>query len=273
MARTAGIEAREANPDAALLEHTVVLLGASNLTRGISTVVETAHNVVGQPLRLIAAMGHGRSYGQPSSVLGRWLPGITECELWRAIEASPTRQIFALVTDIGNDILYQVPIETIVSWVENCLQRLSQLDARIVMTQLPVANLESLSPTRFRFFRRIFFPSCGYSLSKVSDLVHQLNDQVAQVGASYGANMVELEPHWHGCDPIHLKMRQWQQAWQKILKPWGRAKDESAVARGSLRRWVYLRSRRPNSQKIFGVALRSKQPCGRLPNRSTIAMY
>ena len=60
----------------------LVLLGASNLTRGISTVVETAQNIHPQPLEILAAAGLGRSYGLDSRVLGRKLPGIIHCELW-----------------------------------------------------------------------------------------------------------------------------------------------------------------------------------------------
>ncbi len=90
----------------------VVLLGASNLTRGISTVVGMARGIVGEPSEFLIAMGHGRSYGQRSSVLGRSLPGITQCGLWEALRHArgPTS---ALITDIGNDVIYGVPVETI----------------------------------------------------------------------------------------------------------------------------------------------------------------
>ena len=67
----------------------VVLLGASNLTRGISTVVATAQRVWGQPLEVLAALGHGRSYGIESRVLGRRLPGILNSGLWEALDRSP----------------------------------------------------------------------------------------------------------------------------------------------------------------------------------------
>ena len=42
----------------------VILLGASNLTRGISTVVEIAKTKWGSPLDIMSALGHGRSYGK-----------------------------------------------------------------------------------------------------------------------------------------------------------------------------------------------------------------
>src|SRR5205807_8069752 len=55
----------------------VVVLGASNVSLGFGTIVETAARLWGAPLDLLAAFGHGRSYGLRKSVLGRELPGIT----------------------------------------------------------------------------------------------------------------------------------------------------------------------------------------------------
>ncbi|MFP6666079.1 MAG: hypothetical protein VB876_02130 [Pirellulales bacterium] len=273
MARIDGIESRESNRDVDRVDPTVVLLGASNLTRGISTVVETSRISVGRPLRVMTALGHGRSYGQAASVLGRCLPGIVECQLWPAIRQQPPQNLFALLTDIGNDILYHTPVATIVAWVEICLQRLSQLDARIVMTQLPISNLESLSASRFRFFRRLFFPSCRYSLGEVSNLARELNERITHIGILYGAKMVALDPRWYGRDPIHLRMRHWQSAWRTIVKSWRGAEEEVPLARRSMRRWVYLRTRRPDFQNIFGVSMRSSQPSGQLEDGTTVALY
>src|SRR5262245_2033911 len=82
--------------------HRIVLLGASNLTRGISTVIETAGSILGRPLEVLAAFGHGRSYGMSSSVLGRSLPGIVDCGIWQSLAARPPVSTSALITDIGN---------------------------------------------------------------------------------------------------------------------------------------------------------------------------
>ena len=67
----------------------VVLLGASNLTRGISTVVGTARRLLGPMPHVFVAYGHGRSYGVRSRVLIRGLPGILNCGLWPAPSANP----------------------------------------------------------------------------------------------------------------------------------------------------------------------------------------
>src|SRR5688572_25820972 len=87
----------------------VVVLGASNVTRGISTIYETARLAVGGPLDLYAAFGHGRSLGLHTRVLGRGLCGMLDAGLWRALgDATRPRDSFALLSDIGNDLLYGV---------------------------------------------------------------------------------------------------------------------------------------------------------------------
>ncbi|MCZ6542107.1 MAG: hypothetical protein O6768_00410, partial [Planctomycetota bacterium] len=91
----------------------VVLLGASNLTRGISRAVGIAQAILGTPLEVLIAMGHGRSYGQRSRVLGRSLPGIVDCGLWDALLHGSGRPTYALLTDIGNDVMYGASVPSI----------------------------------------------------------------------------------------------------------------------------------------------------------------
>src|SRR5690242_2621175 len=74
----------------------VVLLGASNLTRAIATVLETALGVWGGPLDVLAALGNGRSYGLRKAWLWRELPGIAGCGLWDAWERRPPAPTAAL---------------------------------------------------------------------------------------------------------------------------------------------------------------------------------
>src|SRR5215470_11156849 len=84
----------------------VVALGASNLTRGLQTVVATSRSTWGPRVELLGAMGHGRSYGMASSLFIRTLPGILQSGLWRQLDALPPVPTHALITDVGNNIAY-----------------------------------------------------------------------------------------------------------------------------------------------------------------------
>ena len=252
----------------------VVLLGASNLTRGISTVVETAQNIWGQPLEVLGALGHGRSYGIDSNFLGRLLPGIVQCGVWDALSARPDVPTAALITDIGNDILYEVPVERILSWVETSVDRLQAVGARICITLPPLDSAHGLSESRFQFFRHLFFPKCHLELPEVVERANQLHDGLVRLGASKGVAVIGQRGDWYGADPIHICLRHWRQAWLEILTPWHDGPGNGLIpARGSLLRWLFLRTRAPHRRKFFGVEMCAKQPAARMRNGTVLSFY
>src|SRR5579884_2661810 len=138
----------------------VVLLGASNLTRGLPDVLGIARAVGGGPLDVLAALGGGRSYGLRKSLLGRELPGIRGCGLWDALKQRPPAPTLALVTDIGNDLLYEVPPDEVAGWVAECVDRLQRAGAGVVMTVLPTCNVQTVSPALYASMRTVCFPRC-----------------------------------------------------------------------------------------------------------------
>ncbi len=251
----------------------VVLLGASNLTRGVSTVLETAFACWGRPLQVFAALGHGRSYGMTSRVLIRTLPGIAQCGLWRDLEASPPVPTAALLTDIGNDLLYETPVARIADWIEQSLDRLQAHDAAIVLTLLPTCNLDRLSNLRFRFFRQLFMPGCGLSLAEVRHRSHELNERLLSLADSRNVTAVAQRPDWYGMDPIHIKSRRWNDAWPEILGAWRHDTAAPPVTRAPLFRWAYLRSLPPEQRWLLRREQRKQQPAGKLRDGSTIGFY
>src|SRR5687768_7415205 len=101
---------------------TVVLVGASNMTRGLGVLRALSAQACGMPHEVLAAIGMGRSYGLPSSILGRRLPPLLECGLWDALDRRPRRDLVALVGDVGNDLLYGQDVEVILRWVDECVR-------------------------------------------------------------------------------------------------------------------------------------------------------
>src|SRR5262245_404522 len=99
----------------------IVALGASNLTRGFHTIVATARSMTGPDTEVVAALGHGRSYGMASRLLVRTLPGILQSGLWHQLEVLPAAPTRALVTDVGNDVLYGMSADRIVTWVDEAV--------------------------------------------------------------------------------------------------------------------------------------------------------
>jgi hypothetical protein len=251
----------------------VVLVGASNLTKGIGTVLETALSVWGRPLEVLGALGHGRSYGRTSAILGRQLPGILQCGLWRELEGESAVPTAALVTDIGNDLLYEEPVEQIVRWVEECLDRLAAAQARTVVTLLPLDNLRTLSLARFRLMRAIFFPHSRIGLEEVGRRAHALDGAVRRLALDRGFGVVAHRSAWYGFDPIHIKARQRPLAWREILSAWSVASDVESPVRASIARTLYLRSRMPERCRVWGFERRGRQPSALLSDGTTVAIY
>ncbi len=204
----------------------VVALGASNLTSGFRTLVAAARAAWGPEIEVLAALGHGRSYGASSRVVFRTLPGILESGLWRALESLPELPTRALVADIGNDILYGVSAERVLAWVEEALNRLQRLTSDITLTDLPLAGIRRLSQARFLVFRSLLFPSCRLPFSQVLEIAERVNAGLAELATSHGIRLFRLDPAWYGLDPIHIRPSLRRSAWPEIL-------DARCAANGS----------------------------------------
>jgi hypothetical protein len=248
------------------------LLGASNLARGIATVVEAARLIYGTPLDVMAAYGHGRSYGMTSCVLGRSLPGIVDCGLWQDLAARPRVPTVGLVTDIGNDILYGARTEEIAHWLEQCLDRLAANSERIIVTELPLAGLASLAPWRYRLVRTLLFPRSRLSCADALTCAHELNARVLELAARYAAAVCTPSRDWYGWDLIHIKARCGPTAWGQILASWC-ADHAPQPARGSWRQWWMLARQRPLYRRMFGIEQRRTQPSCVLRAGVAISLY
>jgi hypothetical protein len=251
----------------------VILLGASNLTRSFPTVVATAMRTWGEPVEIMAAMGHGRSFGQDSTVLGRKISGIFPCALWQDLQNRPALPTAALITDIGNDLLYGVPPDRLFEWVENCLDRLESAGAATVITQMPIGSVERLGEARFQFFRRLFFPRSRLTLAEARSLVRHLNERLIRLGESRKIAVIPVSSAWYGFDPIHLKRGVLRQAWPALLAAWRGAAEPVIVARPSLWTAMYLATLPPWERSIAGIRRRAAQPSGRLADGTTISLY
>jgi hypothetical protein len=221
----------------------------------------------------MAAIGHGRSYGQDSTVFGRKISGIFPCALWQDLQKRPALPTSALVTDIGNDLLYGVPPEQVLEWVARCLDRLTQVGATTLVTELPVASIERLSEARFRFFRRLFFPQSKLTYADAQNLIMELNRELAALCRARKIPIIPVSGAWYGLDPIHLRRRVRGEAWPTMLAGWRGAVPPFDVARSPLWTSAYLAHLRPHERFVFGIRRRTAQPSGRLSDGTTISLY
>jgi hypothetical protein len=165
----------------------------------------------------VAALGHGRSYGARSRFLCRDLPGILESGLWPHLNATAAVSTRALITDVGNDIIYGFPADQILAWVDEAIRRLQRHTDNIVLTGLPLASIRRVSPRQFKVVCTVIAPSCRLTLPEVVDRCEVVGAGLAAMAASRAVEYFELDPSWYGADPIHIRPRYWRLAWQQIL--------------------------------------------------------
>jgi hypothetical protein len=245
----------------------LVVLGASNARRCLPTIF-CAARASGTPVKVYGAIGHGRSYGSASSVLGRALPGILECGLWAALETSARDALDAVLSDAGNDIVYGFSVAEILGWVGECLLRLERLNARISVMGLPVESIDRLGPARFLTFRSIFFPSSRLRLGQVRDSVRELDGALRRVASERELRFVEPRGEWYGFDPIHIRFRDARAAWAEIL-----GAPPAAMERLPTLDALRVRLARPEGESLFGIEHAHAQPAFRVRDGSELRLY
>jgi len=194
----------------------VVAIGASNLTRGLQTVVATARGAWGPDIQVVAALGHGRSYGADSHFLFRRLPGILQSGLWPLLDAMPGVPTRALVTDVGNDILYGAPSDRILAWVDRCVARLRTFTADVVVAGLPLDALHQLTPRRFAAFRTLFYPPSRVGFGEGLASADTVERGLREIADRHRARFVAMRGSWYRVDPVHIRPRAWREAWGEI---------------------------------------------------------
>jgi hypothetical protein len=231
-----------------------IVLGASNVSRGLARVASIVRQRVEGPVDLVVAAGHGRSYGVNSRVAMRRLPSILGSGLWRSLErqradAAPP---LALLTDIGNDLLYGFPSPVVAEWVGECLRRLSDLGARTAITRLPLASVAAVGPARYRAFRALFVPGCRLSLAAVKEATADLDAHLAALASEHGATLIDQPGAWYGLDPIHPRRRHLSDLFHTVGDAWG-LPQRSRRGGAGWQDWAVLGSR---AAEIRSVARR-----------------
>jgi hypothetical protein len=200
----------------------VILLGASNLTIGWRDLLVALNTVVQTPMDLRVALGMGRSYVDWSRFWFRRLPGIIQSGLWSSLPARESGRPLAMLTDIGNDIVYERKPDEIFQVIEECVSRLRcwNPETRLVMTGLPLQSVASVGPVHFRIARTILFPGCRLSLRTILSNSERLDSLCRQFAQAEGIAFVDPQRDWYGVDPIHVLPMHRVAAFEKFFSAW-----------------------------------------------------
>ncbi len=159
----------------------------------------------------------------------------------------PAATTRALITDVGNDILYGFSTSQILDWVEAAASRLQTLTADVALTDLPMPSLRRTSRRKFVFFRSILYPPCRLSYEETLERAEALNAGLERLAEAGGLRLFRLRREWYGFDPIHIRPSRWNDAWREILDV---PPDASRVSRLEA---LQLYAAAPERQSLFGV--------------------
>jgi hypothetical protein len=253
----------------------VIVLGASNVSRGLARLVATVRSRAELPADLFVAAGHGRAYGVNSRVWMRRLPSILACGLWRSLaenasagKASPV----AVVTDVGNELLYGLGVAQVAGAVRETVRRLADRGVTIAITGLPLASIGSVGPVRYRALRTAFVPGCRLPLPVLKDAAAWLDDELRAIATAAGAVFIAQPADWYGLDAIHVRRRSIGRLWREVADAWNWP-TATRPPRGSVREWAAIGSRAAETRSLARVMLHTPQPAWRSRDGLRLWLY
>jgi hypothetical protein len=251
----------------------IVLLGASNLSLMFPTVIETVRAMTNAPLEIHVAKGFGRSYGRESQFFGKKFLGILQSGIWESIDREQRAPTFAIVADVGNDLAYESPVQTVLRWINETLDRLESLGSRVALNNVPIASIRTVGPLRYRAFRELFFPNCKLPRAKMLRRAEELSEALQLLGDKRKTPVFTGESAWYGLDPIHPRRAAAGEIWGRMLGELLTPGTVAPIVRPKSATALALRRLQPLAWAHFGLARHAHQPAARLNDGTTIALY
>jgi len=254
---------------------TVVVLGASNVSRGLARLVATVRSRAEARVDLFVAAGHGRAYGVNSRVWMRRLPSILACGLWESLAenacAENARPV-AIVTDVGNELLYGLGVAQIAGAVREAVRRLADHGVTIAITGLPLASIASVGAIRYRALRTAFVPGCQLPLPMLKEAAVWLDEELRAIAAESGIAFIEQPGDWYGLDAIHVRRRCIDRLWSRVADAWNWP-PAARPARAGVREWAAIGSRAAETRSLARVMLHTPQPAWRSRDGLRLWLY
>ncbi|MEE8142471.1 MAG: SGNH/GDSL hydrolase family protein, partial [Planctomycetota bacterium] len=186
---------------------------------------------------------------------------------------SPAPATYNLITDVGNDIMYQVPVPQIVEWLKRCLDRLHRDGASTIFLLLPTESLKGLGRTRYLMARTLFFPGRWLPHGDALARIQELQGQLRALAEEFGVTAVEPKREWYGMDPIHARLCLGPRIWQEVLCHWKPGVAAPPLSRRCPELMLTLKRLRPEKWWLLGFERRREQPAAKLKDGSTVALY
>lgn len=146
-------------------------------------------------------------------------PPIGTCGIRSAIRerAIGKAHVAALITDIGNDIMYGVSPGTLIHCLEQIIDELHELGAGILVTAIHVNLEHDVGEGYFNILRRIFYPRSKVSFAGAAAAVQEVNAFLEEAARDKIVLLREMEP-FCGIDKIHYSLMRSHQGWSLVAE-------------------------------------------------------
>jgi hypothetical protein len=199
----------------------LVFMGASNLSRGCFALSRHMRACLHpRKVEVLIASGPGRAYCTSGGLLSVTYPPIQSSEIFEvALNKSECGyQVVALVTDIGNDIMYGVPAEQLIETVQRVFEKLQSMNAKIFYTMLPSAFEEKgVHPIWFYILRSLLLPFSRVSYDEATAGITATNRFLKESAGKYGHIVPDMD-RYLGLDEIHYGWLKAHNAWSHVAQ-------------------------------------------------------
>lgn len=198
----------------------LVLLGASNLSRGCFAFARHMKVCLyPRKVEVLIASGPGRAYCVSGGLLNITYPPIQSSDIFNVAQRKRESgyRVVALVTDIGNDIMYGVSADQVIEVVQQMFDKLQSMDAEIFYNTLPVAFEKGVHPIWFYILRSVLLPFSRVSYDEAVSGIIAVNDFIRQCDLKQG-HLIQGMDRYLGFDEIHYGWLRAHSAWSHVAK-------------------------------------------------------
>lgn len=193
-------------------------MGASNLARGFQALTDClVDSLAPNPVEILHALGPGRGYSAEGGIFNILYPSIGSSGILKSASAQREKfhRVIALITDIGNDIMYGVPASEITACLRVLLEKLDAIDADVFVHPIPLDFSKDVSKSQFRLLRSIFYPHSQVDYSKAKEAVSAVNDFLRDQSGGR-VHLLPSAKNFMGVDKIHYSVFHSHKAWSLV---------------------------------------------------------
>jgi hypothetical protein len=195
-----------------------ILLGASNLARARFGLNQYLENSFSNSISTSIASGPGRAYCVSGGIFGLNYPPLKTSKIINAgrEESSNYSQTIALISDIGNDIMYGVPIQKLIQDLEKSIRDLSDFCSHVFTVPIPCKKIENLSHWQINALKRFLFPTCQLSPGQIISSIQTVNQLLSEINTPK-FTLLKTMDDCIGWDRAHYDLSKMHIAWNKII--------------------------------------------------------